>query len=142
VKLAFSLPEDLRLTPDWGEKEVLKQAFGGVLPEGVVRRPKQPYRAPDAESFVGENEIDWVREILRPETIASCPIVDTDFATRLATKIRNTPTERMAPRENQAFVLLLSTLLLQREFVDALPSAEYERPLNLVRTIDLRREVE
>lgn len=53
------------------EKWLLKQAFAGLLPEGILRRPKQPYRAPEAQVF-------FVDGRLREEAAAllSAPALD------------------------------------------------------------------
>jgi len=51
MRLATELPDRFRL---WGldEKHILKRAAIGYVPESIRRRPKQPYRAPDALAFV------------------------------------------------------------------------------------------
>ena len=53
VELANALPASSKLR-GLDEKHVLKRAAAGLVPEEIIRRPKQPYRAPDALSFVGE----------------------------------------------------------------------------------------
>ena len=52
VELANSLPPAYKLR-GLDEKHVLKRAAAGLVPDEIIRRPKQPYRAPDALSFVG-----------------------------------------------------------------------------------------
>src|SRR3954467_405815 len=50
VALAASLPARYKLRA-LDEKHVLKRASRGLVPDEIVSRPKQPYRAPDALSF-------------------------------------------------------------------------------------------
>src|SRR5699024_4226332 len=47
VELAGRLPSRHKLL-GLDEKHILKRAFADLLPTEVLRRPKQPYRAPDA----------------------------------------------------------------------------------------------
>ncbi len=46
------------------EKHVLKRAAEGLVPDEILRRPKQPYRAPDALCFVGPRAPEWVAEVM------------------------------------------------------------------------------
>ena len=52
VALANSLPAAYKLRV-LDEKHVLKRAAAGLVPAAIIARKKQPYRAPDALSFVG-----------------------------------------------------------------------------------------
>ena len=54
VELANSLPPTYKLR-GLDEKHVLKRAAAGLVPDEIIRRSKQPYRAPDALSFVGSD---------------------------------------------------------------------------------------
>ena len=48
------------------EKHVLKRAAAGLVPEAILRRPKQPYRAPDAHAFAGDRRARLGGERLSP----------------------------------------------------------------------------
>ena len=52
VRWAASLPTSFKLRSGYDEKYVLKRAFWGALPETVLAKPKQPYRAPDVLPFL------------------------------------------------------------------------------------------
>src|SRR5260221_253837 len=45
------------------EKYVLRQRLGRHLPSSIVERPKQPYRAPDSESFLHAGPPQYVEEL-------------------------------------------------------------------------------
>jgi asparagine synthase (glutamine-hydrolysing) len=51
------------------QKYLLKRAGGGLVPESILRRSKQSYRAPDGKDFFDETAPDYVSEPLSP-----CPI--------------------------------------------------------------------
>jgi len=72
VKFAAPLPEELHLTSQSRERNLLNEAFVPLLPPRIVDKPKQPYRAPDAASFLKHNGalLPWVQEALAPARLA------------------------------------------------------------------------
>ena len=63
VELANSLPPSYKLR-GLEEKLVLKRVAADLVPRQVLERPKQPYRAPDAQVFVGAGAPSWVADLL------------------------------------------------------------------------------
>jgi asparagine synthase (glutamine-hydrolysing) len=99
------------------EKEILRRWGRGVLPERIRARPKQPYRAPDAESFFGDGAPTFVDDLLDPAALARTGVFDSRSVEGL---VRRCKAGRATGfRENQAIVAVLSTQLLQRELIDA-----------------------
>ncbi|MDB3923282.1 asparagine synthase (glutamine-hydrolyzing) [Luminiphilus sp.] len=117
VEFATSVDSAMHLTASMSEKNLLKQAFQSIIPERIVNRAKQPYRAPDAASFLGDNEPDYLEEICSPESLASVDFLDTKFCSKLVEKVRSAVGIEISARENQAFLLLISILWLHRFFV-------------------------
>lgn len=121
VEYAASLPEHYLLSEAGDEKHLLKRAFGDALPPEIVRRPKQPYRAPDATSFRDPSDptrfVPWVEELLSESHLRTVEPVDLGAAQRFLDKLRRTPKDAVSPREDQAFVLLLSLASLDRRLV-------------------------
>jgi asparagine synthase (glutamine-hydrolysing) len=117
AEFAATLPEQFHLDAAGREKALLKQAFGPVLPPRIVAKPKQPYRAPDAASFLQPDGglLPWVRAMLDPARLAGIGPLDDAHAARLAARMGNG--RPPSPREEQAFVLLLSLVLLDAMFV-------------------------
>lgn len=105
---------NLRFDGGWLEKDVLKRAFP-ELPASVRERHKHPYRAPDSAAFVASRP-DYLDALLSEDELAKVDVIDPRFATALARKILTQPPERISVRENQAFIYLLSFLLLHRQF--------------------------
>lgn len=97
------------------EKYVLKYAFRDVVPEEILRRPKQPYRAPDAASFFGSGGLDWVDDILSEESVKASGLFNPQAVSQLAAKCRRRAGQGMSNFDNMAVTALLSTLLLQRQ---------------------------
>jgi asparagine synthase (glutamine-hydrolysing) len=117
VTWAFGLPVDYRLKNGTGEKNILKLAFENELPESVLSRPKQPFVAPDAVVFLSKNSPDYVESVLSADELRKVDFLDHDFCQKFITKLRNSEPGKIAPRENQAFLLLLSMALLDRYYV-------------------------
>jgi asparagine synthase (glutamine-hydrolysing) len=123
VSYAAGLPEHYLLAPDDNEKHVLKRAFQQYLPREILAKPKQPYRAPDASSFLapvaegGGRFADWVEETVAERQIRGIEALEPEAVARLLAKLRRTPKEGISPREDQAFVLLLSLCVLDRQFI-------------------------
>jgi asparagine synthase (glutamine-hydrolysing) len=97
------------------EKYLLKRGMQGSLPESVLRRHKQPYRAPDAAAFQGERAPDYVKELLSAGKLTQYGYFDPDKVSRLVAKLSRTKVP--AARDNMAFVGILSTQLWHAQFV-------------------------
>ena len=61
--------------------------------------------------------LDYVEHLLSPERIASVGLFDSKAVTGLLTKFRQHSLPRTGNRDNVAFILLLSTMLLDEMFV-------------------------
>ena len=106
------------------EKHLLKRAARGLVPREILERPKQPYRAPDAASFVGDAAPAWIHEVLDPSAIREAGMFDPDAVTALVAKCRaRAGSSQVANADNMAFVGVLSSQLLWRDFVRTAPSA-------------------
>ena len=103
------------------EKWLLKHAMRGLLPENIRTRTKQPYRAPDSQSFFEQGKpVDYAAELMSPGAIADAGYFDPAAVSKLFAKCRAGRAIGFA--DNMAFVGVLSTMLLHRQFV-AMPPA-------------------
>ncbi|MBB6598917.1 asparagine synthase (glutamine-hydrolyzing) [Luteimonas sp. MC1825] len=106
-----------RLPPQWklhglSEKHVLRKALAGLLPADILRRTKQPYRAPDSDCFFVDGQpLDYVAEAFDPDAIRADGMFDAAAVSRLYAKARAGKAASFA--DNQAFVGILSARLLQ-----------------------------
>lgn len=121
VELANSLPPSYQLR-GLNEKYILKRAATGLVPEEIIRRPKQPYRAPDALSFVGLGAPDWVAEVMSDRAVTETGVFDPTAVGRLWRKCRLHPSgEPFSNADNMALVGVLSTGLLFEQLVRRAP---------------------
>jgi asparagine synthase (glutamine-hydrolysing) len=111
-----------RLAPAWKvlglrEKHILKRATADLLPASIVRRPKQPFRAPDSQSFFRDGRpLPYVADLLSRPRIASAGLFDASAVSRLVKKCSAGRAVGFA--DNMAFVGVLSTMLVQHMFVE------------------------
>ena len=100
------------------EKHLLREAMREALPASIVQRTKQPYRAPDAAAFLAGRTPDYVNELTGRDALVRYGYFDPDKVSRLVAKLRRTRVT--APRDNMAFVGILSTQLWHAQFVEGL----------------------
>jgi asparagine synthase (glutamine-hydrolysing) len=118
--LADSLPPDYKLR-GLDEKRVLKRAADGLVPSAILARRKQPYRAPDALSFV-DGAPDWVAEVLSPRAVEDAGVFSPGAVTQLWAKLQNRRNAgQFSNADNMGFVGVLSTQLLHRQLVARRP---------------------
>jgi asparagine synthase (glutamine-hydrolysing) len=115
VEFANRLPATYKLRV-LTEKAVLRKALQGLLPDEIVTRVKQPYRAPDAPSFfVDGKPLDYVEALLAPQSIRDASYFDAGAVTRLVEKCR--VGRAIGFGDNMAMVGVISTMLVHRGFV-------------------------
>ena len=94
------------------EKHILREATKDLLPDTIGRRTKQPYRAPDSQSFVGKNDRDYVRDAFSERSIAETGLFNPKAVSKLYEKCSDKPASGY--RDNAAFVGILSTQALAK----------------------------
>jgi asparagine synthase (glutamine-hydrolysing) len=114
AELAARIPSRLRLK-GLTEKHMLRRAVGDYLPTAIARRPKQPYRSPDSQSFFGGRTPEYVEELLAPSAISRTGFFDPRGVEKLVQKCRTR--ESVGFRDNMALVGILSVQLLDHLFV-------------------------
>jgi asparagine synthase (glutamine-hydrolysing) len=124
VALANSLPAAYKLRV-LDEKHVVKKAAGGLVPADIIARPKQPYRAPDALSFVGDDVPEYVSELLSETAVSGAGVFDAKAVAQLlkkctAASASGTP---LSNSDNMALVGVLSTQLVHHQYVAGRPRA-------------------
>jgi asparagine synthase (glutamine-hydrolysing) len=126
VEFGARLPARLKLRV-LEEKHILRRAFASELPAAIARRPKQPYRAPDSNSFLHASTPGYVKSCLSRAEIADAGYFDPIAVDRLVAKLGRQSSA--GARDDIAFVGVLSTQLWHREFVRRVegPSSETDR---------------
>jgi asparagine synthase (glutamine-hydrolysing) len=118
VEFGFSLPPRLKMKA-LREKHILKVAAMDLAPRGVIERPKQPYRAPDAASFfdaaTGRARRDYVDILLGEGKLKEHGIFDPEAVGVLVRKAKMG--RATGAKDNMALVGILSTQLVMEQFV-------------------------
>jgi len=114
VEFAARLPPRMKLR-GLTEKFLLRRSVGHLLPPMIAQRAKQPYRAPDAQSFCGEYPPDYAEELLSPDAVAAAGYFDAPSVEKLVRKCRGGGA--VGFRDNMALVGILSVQLLDKLFV-------------------------
>lgn len=137
TELAIALPDGYLLR-GMDEKHVLKRVATGVLPDRIVRRPKQPYRAPDAVAFLAPDVPGWVADALSAMRISAAGVFEASAIERLVHRLSLADGRPIGNSDNMALVGALSTSLLQQELVERQPSRSEPRNLRTIidRVID------
>ncbi|MER7303308.1 asparagine synthase (glutamine-hydrolyzing) [Nocardioides sp. NPDC127514] len=101
------------------EKHLLKRAFADLVPEQILRRPKQPYRAPDAAAFFAGGTPDWVFDVTSGSALEAAGVFRPELVQRLLEKARRTDGRGLGNTDNMRLVAVLSTQLLHSELLAA-----------------------
>ena len=121
VRLANSLPADFKLRV-LDEKHILKRAAADIVPASILQRKKQPYRAPDALSFVGEDVPAWVDEMMSESEVRDAGVFEPAAVAALWRKCKaRAQAGQFSNTDNMAVVGVLSTQLLHDAFVRTRP---------------------
>ena len=103
------------------DKIVLRRLASRHLPAEIWRRPKQPYRAPMASVFFGDEAPDYVDELLSPRRLADLGLTDVEAVGRLVDKARKQHGRMSGEREHMALIGALTLQLLGHLFLEEFP---------------------
>ncbi len=120
IEFCASLNPDFKLK-GLDEKHLLKKMAQGRIPEQILKRPKQAYRAPIQSSFIAEGAPSYVENIFN-EKIAQQNIFDSNKTINLLTKLKSG--KAGSETDNMALTAILSTGLLFNQFQDKQAFAE------------------
>ena len=133
MQLANSLPDEHKLRV-LDEKHVLKRIGDGLIPASIAARKKQPYRAPDALSFVGPEAPGWIGEAMSDGAARAAGVFEPGQVKALWQKCQARGDEsQFSNADNMAVVGVLSTHLLHQHFIASQPTSK---------AVDLRTLVE
>src|ERR1019366_3910650 len=99
------------------EKYLLKRAFTDLVPDDILHRPKQPYRAPDAASFFAADRPAWFDEVMSERAVAAAGVFEPSVVAGLLAKCRRTGGENMSNTDNMRVLAIVSTQLTHESFI-------------------------
>ena len=114
IEFCTSLPPHYKLK-GLNEKVILKKLMKGKLPERILKRPKQAYRAPIFKAFWGENKPEYVKELLSAQRLKDAGIFNPESVGKFLQKIEKAPS--IAEVDNMTLAGVLSTQLIDHLFM-------------------------
>jgi asparagine synthase (glutamine-hydrolysing) len=115
IEFCCKLPPHFRMRA-LEEKYILKESMKNLIPTSVLQRKKQPYMAPDSQSFFTGATPDYVEELLSERSLKTAGYFDPVKVSMLVKKLRRNPV--VGFKDNMAIVGIISTLLLRKLFID------------------------
>jgi asparagine synthase (glutamine-hydrolysing) len=114
IEFCATLPPDFKLK-GLNEKVLLKKMMIGKLPEEILNRPKQAYRAPILSSFLGSDAPEFVMEMLSTESLLEADIFNPESVVKLLAKMNSG--KAYSEIDNMALTAIISTQLLYKQFI-------------------------
>ena len=133
IEYCSSLPDKLKLN-GLNEKYLLKKLMTARIPESIVKRPKQPYRAPISSVFLGRGKPDYIDEMLSEKMTKQAGIFSYESVAALLAKIEKTGTA--SETDNMVLAAVISTHLIYRQFIEDKYPEFRNGPLNNLRIIE------
>jgi asparagine synthase (glutamine-hydrolysing) len=114
MEFAATLPSDYKMH-GLTEKFILKKMMKNRLPESVIKRPKQAYRAPMAQSFLSSPAREYVMELLSEKDINLTGLFSPIAVTKLLERIFTG--DLVTEMENMALSGIISSQLLYHQYI-------------------------
>ena len=133
IEFCSSLPDRFKLN-GLNEKYLLKKLMSGRIPESIVKRPKQPYRAPINSVFIGMGKPDYVDEMLSEKMTGLAGIFSYESVAALLSKIKKTGTA--SETDNMVLASVISTHLVYSQFIEKKDSEFRNSTLRNLRIVE------
>ena len=115
IEFCSSLPDKFKLN-GLNEKYLLKKLMKGRIPDSIVKRPKQPYRAPISSVFLAKDRPEYVSEMLSDTYTKKAGIFNFESLSGMLSKIEKTGTA--SEMDNMVLTSVISTHLLHHQFIE------------------------
>lgn len=116
IEFAAKLPPEYKLHI-LEEKYILKRAFSHQLPPEITQRPKQPYRAPIADSFLSSGDT-LSSSMLNAENIRSGSLFDPVAVDILVQKLAAASAGGISAMDDMAIAAIVSIQLLGSQYLE------------------------
>jgi asparagine synthase (glutamine-hydrolysing) len=123
IEFASTLPDEYKLK-GLNEKYILKHMMKGKLPQSVLKRPKQAYRAPVATALM-KDKTGLVDEMLSEGRIKRTGIFNYETFGKVIEKLKKgaVPSEV----DSMTIVGILTTQIMANQFIDDYVPLEYSK---------------
>lgn len=127
IEYAAKLPPQFKIK-GLNEKYLLKKTMAGRLPQSVLNRSKQPYRAPIRSVFMGDKKPDYVSKYMDQAMLKRYGLFDTEKVSKLLQKFE---TGTVSENDTIALTAILSSQLFYAIFVEkSLTPVSYDNLLS------------
>ena len=126
IEFAAKLPPSYKMK-GLNEKYILKKAMAGRIPESVLKRSKQAYRAPITSAFIGKQKPDYVLELLKEQTIRDFGIFDNSQVDKLLKKFDTQ--QNISENDTMALTAILSTQMFYAMYIKKTYRPLADKPL-------------
>lgn len=115
IEMMAEIPAALKIR-GMNEKYILKRCLDGVLPQDILMRAKQPYRAPVSNALLGEDG-KLVKEYLNSAVLDQTGLFDSKKVGFLLNKVERS--KKVSEIDNMSLAGILSTQIIYDQFIDA-----------------------
>jgi asparagine synthase (glutamine-hydrolysing) len=115
IEFCSGLPADFKLK-GLNEKYLLKKLMKGRIPESIIKRPKQPYRAPISSVFLAKDRPEYVDEMLSEGYVKKAGIFNFESLSAMLAKIDKTGAA--SEMDNMVLTAVISTHLLHHQIIE------------------------
>jgi len=115
IEFCAGLPADYKLK-GLNEKFLLKKLMENRIPESIIKRPKQPYRAPISSVFMSPDAPEYVRDMISDTYTKKAGIFNMETLMPLYHKMEKTGTA--SEMDNMVLAAVISTHLLHHQFIE------------------------
>lgn len=116
IEFANTIPPKYKIK-GLNEKYVLKKTYENILPETIVKREKQPYRAPISQCFTDGNK-GLSSSVITKEYIEKFGIFNPKSIEILTKKLENSEGRAISARDDMSLVGVVSLQLLYYHFIE------------------------
>lgn len=114
IEFCMQLNPDLKLK-GLNEKYLLKKAMKGRIPEPILERSKQAYRAPIKSTFTSKELPEYLKKMLSENEIKKTGIFNLKYVDQLKEKMQTK--SQVSEIDNMALTAVLSTQILHHLFI-------------------------
>lgn len=115
IEFAATIPPEYKIR-GLNEKYILKKIYGDILPKSISSRPKQPYRAPIARSFIDKDTL--ASSMFDDDTIQNYGYFNPESVDLLLNKYRKNSGNSSGERDDMAIAGIVSMQLLHHHFIE------------------------
>ena len=116
VEFASTIPPEYKIKV-LNEKYILKETYKNILPDSIVKRDKQPFRAPIYQCFLQNDGLN-AEGILSKSNLKEFGYFNSNLVEKLVSKAKNANGQPIAARDDMAIVGITSMQLLHDFYVN------------------------